>query len=202
MEKRDAKAEFLTAFWKLYEKKELEKISIRELCQTAGYNRTTFYVYYDDIYDLLDKAIESIFLPIREEIIRRIDFSRALQVSAFGEIFLQALRKEDTHIELLFKRHHYLLLGEKLKKEWMALLREKYSGREVDFSFLEYVLEYQLSAVMGVIKYWLQTGKKLPQQELVRRIYRISENGVFSIVREELGGKSDVEHNQSEASGN
>lgn len=202
MEKRDAKAEFLTAFWKLYEKKEIEKISIRELCQTAGYNRTTFYVYYDDIYDLLDKAIESIFLPIREEIIRRIDFSRALQVSAFGEIFLQALRKEDTHIELLFKRHHYLLLGEKLKKEWMALLREKYSGREVDFSFLEYVMEYQLSAVMGVIKYWLQTGKKLPQQELVRRIYRISENGVFSIVREELGGKSDVEHNQSEASGN
>lgn len=202
MEKRDAKAEFLTAFWKLYEKKELKKISIRELCQTAGYNRTTFYVYYDDIYDLLDKAIESIFLPIREEIIRRIDFSRALQVSAFGEIFLQALRKEDTHIELLFKRHHYLLLGEKLKKEWMALLREKYSGREVDFSFLEYVLEYQLSAVMGVIKYWLQTGKKLSQQELVRRIYRISENGVFSIVREELGGKSDVEHNQSEASGN
>lgn len=84
----------------------------------------------------------------------------------------------------------------------MALLREKYSGREVDFSFLEYVLEYQLSAVMGVIKYWLQTGKKLSQQELVRRIYRISENGVFSIVREELGGKSDVEHNQSEASGN
>lgn len=202
MEKRDAKAEFLTAFWKLYERNEIEKISIRELCQTAGYNRTTFYVYYDDIYDLLDKAIESIFLPIREEIIRRIDFSRALQVSAFGEIFLQALRKEDTHIELLFKRHHYLLLGEKLKKEWMALLREKYSGREVDFSFLEYVLEYQLSAVMGVIKYWLQTGKKLSQQELVRRIYRISEKGVFSIVREELGGKSDVEHNQSEASGN
>ena len=80
----------------------------------------------------------------------------------------------------------------------MALLREKYSGREVDFSFLE----YQLSALMGVIKYWLQTGKKLSQQELVRRIYRISENGVFSIVREELGGKSDVEHNQSEASGN
>lgn len=202
MEKRDAKAEFLTAFWKLYERNEIEKISIRELCQAAGYNRTTFYVYYDDIYDLLDKAIESIFLPIREEIIRRIDFSRALQVSAFGEIFLQALRKEDTHIELLFKRHHYLLLGEKQKKEWMALLREKYSGREVDFSFLEYVLEYQLSAVMGVIKYWLQTGKKLSQQELVRRIYRISENGVFSIVREELGGKSDVEHNQSEASGN
>lgn len=202
MEKRDAKAEFLTAFWKLYERNEIEKISIRELCQTAGYNRTTFYVYYDDIYDLLDKAIESIFLPIREEIIRRIDFSRALQVSAFGEIFLQALRKEDTHIELLFKRHHYLLLGEKMKKEWMALLREKYSDREVDFSFLEYVMEYQLSALMGVIKYWLQTGKKLSQQELVRRIYRISENGVFSIVREELGGKSDVEHNQSEASGN
>lgn len=202
MEKRDAKAEFLTAFWKLYERNEIEKISIRELCQTAGYNRTTFYVYYDDIYDLLDKAIESIFLPIREEIIRRIDFSRALRGSVFAESFLQALHKEDTHIELLFKRHHYLLLGEKQKKEWMALLREKYSGREVDFSFLEYVLEYQLSAVMGVIKYWLQTGKKLSQQELVRRIYRISENGVFSIVREELGGKSDVEHNQSEASGN
>lgn len=85
MEKRDAKAEFLTAFWKLYEKKELEKISIRELCQTAGYNRTTFYVYYDDIYDLLDKAIESIFLPIREETKDRFQ-PRAAGLSLWGNL--------------------------------------------------------------------------------------------------------------------
>ncbi len=41
------------AFWKLYPEKGIEHISIRELTQVAGYNRATFYLHYDDIYDML-----------------------------------------------------------------------------------------------------------------------------------------------------
>lgn len=40
------------AFWTLYTKKPIEKISIKEITDLAGYNRGTFYLYYKDVYDL------------------------------------------------------------------------------------------------------------------------------------------------------
>lgn len=46
------------AFIELRSKKELRKITVRELCETALINKSTFYSYYEDIFDLEDK-IES-----------------------------------------------------------------------------------------------------------------------------------------------
>ena len=56
----ETKENFITSFWQLYQDKPVQKISIRELCATAGYNRTTFYDHFRDIYDLLEQAIYQI----------------------------------------------------------------------------------------------------------------------------------------------
>ncbi len=40
------------AFFKLRKKKSLEQIKIKDLCSLAMINKTTFYNYYDDIYQL------------------------------------------------------------------------------------------------------------------------------------------------------
>ena len=36
----------------LLRQKPIQSISIKELCETAGINRGTFYAHYTDIYDL------------------------------------------------------------------------------------------------------------------------------------------------------
>ena len=40
-------------FINLLEKKELNKITVSEICKIADINRSTFYRYYLDVYDLL-----------------------------------------------------------------------------------------------------------------------------------------------------
>ncbi|MCL1810205.1 MAG: TetR/AcrR family transcriptional regulator [Clostridiales bacterium] len=50
----------LAAFWSLYQKKRIEKITVREITQLAGYNRGTFYDYFIDIYDVLDQFQDSL----------------------------------------------------------------------------------------------------------------------------------------------
>lgn len=42
----------------LLEKKDLEFITIKELCQKAGVNRSTFYLHYENINDLFNETIE------------------------------------------------------------------------------------------------------------------------------------------------
>ena len=41
----------------LLEKKDIEFISITEITKKAGVNRSTFYLHYEDIYDLLEETI-------------------------------------------------------------------------------------------------------------------------------------------------
>lgn len=44
----------------LLEKKDLEFITVKELCQLAGVNRSTFYLHYETVADLLSETVEMI----------------------------------------------------------------------------------------------------------------------------------------------
>ena len=44
----------------LLEKKDLEYITVKEICHQAGVNRSTFYLHYESIAELLDEAMEMI----------------------------------------------------------------------------------------------------------------------------------------------
>lgn len=45
------------AFLELLEKKDIEYITIKELCAAAGVNRSTFYLHYESIGDLLEESV-------------------------------------------------------------------------------------------------------------------------------------------------
>ena len=45
------RANLTRAFWELFLEKPVEKITVREIAERAGYNRATFYLYYRDVYD-------------------------------------------------------------------------------------------------------------------------------------------------------
>lgn len=48
------------ALIELLEHKDLEYITVKELCQQAGVNRSTFYLHYDTISELLNETMETI----------------------------------------------------------------------------------------------------------------------------------------------
>ena len=54
------------SLYELMKEKPLNKISVTEICQKADVNRSTFYAYYTDIYDLHQKIIKEFFEMHRE----------------------------------------------------------------------------------------------------------------------------------------
>ena len=52
------------AFTLLRSKKELEKITVKELCEEAYINKSTFYAHYRDIYDLSDVLCEEVVAQV------------------------------------------------------------------------------------------------------------------------------------------
>lgn len=45
------------AFMDILEKKDFEYISVKEICQKAGVNRSTFYLHYETIGELLEESV-------------------------------------------------------------------------------------------------------------------------------------------------
>ncbi len=46
-------------FMGLLEQKDIRKITVREICEQAQINRSTFYNHFIDVYDMLDKMMDS-----------------------------------------------------------------------------------------------------------------------------------------------
>ena len=44
----------------LLKEKDLEYITVKEICEKAGVNRSTFYLHYETIADLIDEAAETV----------------------------------------------------------------------------------------------------------------------------------------------
>ena len=48
------------AFLELLEKKDFAYITVKEICEKAGVNRSTFYLHYETINDLLEESAQHI----------------------------------------------------------------------------------------------------------------------------------------------
>lgn len=157
------KKNLIDAFWGIYEKKPLEKISVKEITSKAGYNRGTFYEYFIDVYDLLDQ-LENSLLPDLEEMP---PLSFALD---------QPVLSMNLHLDLFDKNSKYymILLGDHGDPSFATKIKNKIKDnlrliqpviKEQDK--MEYILEFMLSAMIGVMVYWFRNGQNIPRETLM-----------------------------------
>ncbi len=77
------------AFLELLEQKDFEYITVKEICKKAGVNRSTFYLHYETISDLLSESVEYInrhFLDYMK--INSVDFMSKLNDCPIEELNL------------------------------------------------------------------------------------------------------------------
>ena len=70
MDRRIAKTRsaIINTFLKLRSGKAIEKISVKELCEGAGINKSTFYAHFQDIYDLSEQLETQVAADILSDI--------------------------------------------------------------------------------------------------------------------------------------
>ena len=85
------KKAFTDAFCELYSQKPIEKISVQEITNMAGYNRSSFYQHFRDVYDLLDYLEKDVLDSMRQRQMDKGSIQKML--SAFDEkgFYLNAL---------------------------------------------------------------------------------------------------------------
>ena len=79
---------FITAFFRLAEIKNIYKITIKEITNLAGYNRTTFYRYFEDVFNLIEYAEDQFIDGMLSVLLPQIQMSPVLD-NHFFQLFLE-----------------------------------------------------------------------------------------------------------------
>lgn len=149
------------ALFELLETKDLDEITVVDICRKADVNRGTFYKYYRDVPDLYDKTEDSLVeelhaLAPQTEVI---DF---LNSSFFYDI-LNTLANNQEYTYIARNRSFSERLAQKLLTFYVPHLQHIIQTNCPDMSAQssKLLLEYILGGCIQVISYWLKDGMQI-----------------------------------------
>lgn len=166
-------------------KKDIQYISVKEICAKAGVNRSTFYLHYETISDLLEETIEHIqdefqksFHIETEDFIKEIDKMPLDELILINKKFLQPyLRfvKEHKNIyKATIKNPETMRSEAKLTMLYRQVLKPIFNRFGIPEEEHKYWLAYHINGVMAIVLEWLKWDCK----ESVEDVITIIENCV------------------------
>jgi AcrR family transcriptional regulator len=166
------------AFWQIYCEKGIEKITVKEITVKAGYNRSTFYEYFTDVYDVLEQ-IENLLLPGPQDL-PPLSLVDSYTVPLPIDIFINIYEKNRKYYSVLLGDNGDSSFQSKIKRSVKDMLKKKLIAQGiVDNYELDFTLEYMLSAMIGVLSYWFSLDTIPPRDKLIELIYELTHNGVI-----------------------
>ncbi|MGC6177345.1 TetR/AcrR family transcriptional regulator [Lacrimispora sp. 38-1] len=177
------------AFWQIYCEKRIEKITVKDITTKAGYNRSTFYEYFTDVYDVLEQ-IESSVLPDIEKH-KKFLLNKDMQFPL--KHLVEVYSKNKQYLVVLLGKNGDPAFQEKMKNTYKDLVRPILQSYETDEYILEYGLEYGMSAIIGMITYCFTREEHPDIERMVRLLDSFMNDGILkdSKLIKKTGQKSD-----------
>ena len=97
-------------FIELLEEKDLKKITVSEICKIADINRATFYRYYLDVYDLLDKIEEEFVTELKMASNDTDEYT----IFSFSNDLLKVFLDNKELVKILFNTNNVKLNGKQI----------------------------------------------------------------------------------------
>ncbi|UOE94703.1 TetR-like C-terminal domain-containing protein [Alkalihalobacillus sp. LMS39] len=164
----------------LLKQKQISAITVKELCQVADVNRSTFYAHFTDPYDLLHK-IEEEFIADMYETLCQYNFHKEEESLQMTVKILEyvATKHELCHIFLsgqsgtAFQQKVMEITEQFTMKNWMEV-------NVVDDKASQYISLLVVSGCIHVIKSWLDNGMDKSTTEMAELINQFTNKGLAS----------------------
>ncbi|MDD6994687.1 MAG: TetR/AcrR family transcriptional regulator [Candidatus Borkfalkiaceae bacterium] len=163
----------------LLQKKDYKYITVKEVCKKAGVNRSTFYLHYESMDDLLRESVEMINRRFRDAFVNggaEFDVKGASKEESFlvTPKYLTpylAFVKENKNVFRLMKEKGGLFKTEetfeKMYKNVFLPVLKRFGVAAED---QPYVFAYYFSGVLAVIMKWVELDCKKPADEVIALI--------------------------------
>lgn len=157
----------------------IRKITVSKVCEQADVNRSTFYLYYKDVYDLLEKIEDDLYQQILSalekapEIMPTCDnLKRLYEIIYKNRDLCRVISGEYGDKNFLQKIVN--IQKDRMIAEW----RKRF--QKCDDSTLEYLHAFSTSANLGLLEYWIVRDYQETPEQLAKLGTRILMEGINS----------------------
>lgn len=167
-----------TSLIELMHSKSITHITIKEICENADLNRSTFYLHYTDQYALL-KEIEKEIIEKTQEHLVNINLETNINTLLYVTSFLDYIKEN--------KDIFYTLLCRQENVSFQTMFINVAMERIKENIFLNcppeltnYVFYYVMHGNIRIVIEWIKSNFDLPSEKLAQLIFRLSEHSLAS----------------------
>ena len=181
------------ALIELLAKKDISYISVKEICQKAGVHRSTFYLHYENIGDLLEETMENIdnrffkaFENIPERFIGKINEAPLKELVLVNDAYLEPYLRFVYENRAVYKaavNNPTIMNTEKRFLNLKKFVIEPIMARfEIPEDARKFYTAYYISGTWAIIDEWINSDCKEPVERIISiiedcvRPYRLPEN--------------------------
>lgn len=156
------------AFLELLEKKDFAYITVKEICEKAGVNRSTFYLHYETISDLLSESSQYIIKQFTDFMPHdTVDFLDKLPTRPIDELYL--ITPEYLMPYLTYIKEHKRIFRTTVEQSSTLQMSEAYNklNHHIFVPILErfnvplvdhkYMISFYISGLIAIINEWLKS---------------------------------------------
>lgn len=145
----------------------VEKITVKDICETCEINRNTFYYYFSDIYDVLD----SVFAEETKTLLELEDNLTFYETYKKAAAIIIEYRKVVIHI---YNSKNKQIVVRYLEKVSNILVRHFVENSVRDCNVtdgdIRYITSFYSYAIVGVTSKWIEEGMPPYNVDLIKRL--------------------------------
>lgn len=182
-EKPDRRVQMSKAFLKqalisLLKEKRISRITVKQLCELADVNRSTFYAHYTDIYALLNEMENDIMTELTRALQSYVENTE--DPVMMTEKLIEFIGSKHEECEVLLSAHSGLSFEKKIKTvARQFLLTDWENVAIVDERLFDYVSAFIISGSIEIVKTWLDNGRDKSPKEIAELITNLTKGGLF-----------------------
>ncbi len=165
---------------KLLKEKPISSLTVKEICELADINRSTFYSHYTDQFDLLSH-IEDDVLNDMQETLGVYNFNKeeeALQMTV--KMLEYIVENQEVCQTLLSENVNADFQNKVMNFAQQFILSGLEDMEKHDQQVSEYMTVFVVSGTIHIIKKWLRNGMDQSPQQLATIINRMTNKGLFN----------------------
>ena len=186
---RKTKAQLRAGLARLMQKKSIKEITVKELVEEVDINRSTFYLHYTDIYQML----ESIEGELMDEISHLIDDyaldpinNKEISYPFIELIFTILDNNKDICIALLGKNGDMAFVN-RIEGLIAETVFQRLSSRmPKDNRDIEYAYAFCLNGCVGMIKAWLSSDNQESTQHMAELTHKLIDSTTHMYLEQAL----------------
>lgn len=163
----------------LKEKGSVTKVSVKELCERAELNRSTFYAHYSEPKDLLNEIESELFNSI-EEHLKKIGEENNTGTYKYILSFLKYIKANDKLFRTLLIDSTDPQFRSRLMQQSMIQLIENLQI-ELPPDLEQYIFSYILNGSTNIIIQWMRSNYSVDENAIVDLLFKINQNALADL---------------------